>query len=113
MSKKTLAAAEAKAREIVNKFSAGAVAASFIPGSTLILAGADVVMINEISKAFGCGTAEADAFVASAAASAAGKTAANLLLEFVPFVKQAVAGGGTKALGELAINYFRDRSPYA
>ena len=108
----TLAEAEESARSIVNKFSVGAVAASVVPGSTFLLMGADAVMVNEISKAFGCGTAEADAFVASAAASAVGKTAANLFLEFVPFVKQAVAGAGTKALGEAAISYFKARSPY-
>jgi uncharacterized protein (DUF697 family) len=104
--------AEETARDIVNKFTAGAVGVSLLPGSGFALGAADVLLVNEISKAFGCGTAEADAFIASAVMTAAGKTAVNLLLEVVPLVKQVVAGAGTKALGEAAISYFRSRSPY-
>lgn len=108
----TLLEAEQAARLIVNKFSLGAVGASVIPGSTIILVGADAVMVNEISHAFGCGRAEGEAFLASVAAGAAGKAAASALLELVPGAKQIVAGVGTKALGEAAIAYFRTKSPY-
>lgn len=108
----TLREAEKKARSIVNKFSGGAVLASIVPGSTVLLMGADLVLVNEISKAFGCGSAEAEAFIASAAVTAVGKTAANALLEFIPVAKQIVAGAGTKALGEAAIKYFKGKSPY-
>lgn len=108
----TLAEAEKSARSIVNKFTIGATGASFIPGSTVILMGADALMVNEISKAFGLGSAEAQAFIASVAAGAAGKTAANALLEFIPGAKQVVAAAGTKVLGEAAIAYCKAKSPY-
>ena len=107
-----LQSATEKARSIVNKFTLGATGAAFIPGSTLLLAGADVVMVNEIAKAFGCDKVEAEAFIASIAATVAGKTAANALLEFIPLAKNVVAGVGTKALGEAAIQYFKPKSPY-
>ena len=43
----TLSEAEDNARSIVNKFTLGAVGASFVPGSTLILVGADALMVKD------------------------------------------------------------------
>ena len=108
----TLSEAEESARSIVNKFCVGAVGASFVPGSTVILVGADAIMVNEIAKTFGCNSAQAEAFIASIATTAVAKTALNVVLEFLPIAKQIVAGTGTKALGEASIAYFKGKSPY-
>jgi hypothetical protein len=108
----SLREAEENARSIVNKFTAGAIGASFVPGSTLILVAADAAMVNEIAICFGCGSGVAEGFIASLATTAAAKTGLNAILEFIPVAKQIVAGTGTKALGELAIQFFKSKSPY-
>ena len=108
----SLKEAEDNARSIVNKFTVGAIGASFVPGSTLILVGADALMVNEIAQCFGCGSGVAEGFIASLATTAVAKTGLNFLLEFIPVAKQLVAGTGTKVLGELAIQFFKSKSPY-
>lgn len=46
----TLKSAERTARTIVNKWSAGAVAVGWIPGSTLALGAADYAMIQQVAE---------------------------------------------------------------
>ncbi|GAB4009234.1 hypothetical protein GCM10028808_17190 [Spirosoma migulaei] len=106
--------AEKKAREIVNKWSAGATAVSWIPGSSLALGFADFGMIRSVAQAFEVTDFNEEAVVASLGAGAAGRGAAEWL-SFIPgpgwIAKAVIAGGITKGLGEAVINYMKDRTP--
>lgn len=105
---------EKRAREVVNRWTAVAAGVSWIPGSTLLLAGADAKMINDIANIFEVRGVTAEQVLAAVGASVTGKTAAEAL-SFIPgpgwIAKGAVATGITKALGEAVIKYMKARSP--
>lgn len=111
----TLHEAEENARSIVNIWTGGAAAVSWVPGSTLVLGTADWAMINKVANAFGVKEYNKEAVVATVAACTGGKWAAEAL-SFIPVagwaVKAVIASGMTKALGEAVIRYFRNCSPY-
>jgi uncharacterized protein (DUF697 family) len=106
--------AEERARSIVNKWSAGAVAVSWVPGSALVLGAADYAMINAVAEAFQVKDFSMEQAIGVVAASATGLGLSEFL-SFVPvagwIVKAGIAGSVTKAMGEAVIAYFRDRSP--
>lgn len=112
----TLREAENEARKIVNAWSAGAAAVGWVPGSMLILAGADVLLVKDVAKAFGVHSYNLEEVTAAISASASGKVIAGELLSVIPVVgwaiKSGVAGGITKTVGEVLIAYMKDRSPY-
>src|SRR5439155_27185047 len=64
---KTLAEAERQARGIVNKWTATQAIAGWIPGSSLVFTGADLLMINQVAEAF-----EVKAFDPKSVAASAG-----------------------------------------
>lgn len=106
--------AEKKARSIVNKWSAGATAVGWVPGSMLALGAADFAMIQQVAETFEVKKYSTEQVVAMVSASFGGK----LLVEGLSFIpgpgwllKAAVAGGVTKSMGEATIKYFRERSP--
>jgi uncharacterized protein (DUF697 family) len=110
----TLAAAEDRAREVVNLWAAGAAAVGWIPGSTLFLAGGDVKLVNDIAAIFEVRGVSAESVIAAVGASVAGRGVSEFL-SLIPIagwlVKSAVASGVTKALGEGVIRYMKERSP--
>jgi uncharacterized protein (DUF697 family) len=112
---KTLIQAEEEARKIVNDRVAWAAGTGWIPGSTIVLAGMDVEMAQQISNTFGLPDSFVEPALAAVAASTIGKGASELL-HFIPFIgiviKAGVAGTVTKATGEGLISYFKNQSPY-
>jgi uncharacterized protein (DUF697 family) len=103
------------ARSLVNKWTAGAAAVSWVPGSTLVLGFADYAMIRAVAEAYGVDTYDKEAVVGVITAASSGKLAVELL-SFIPvfgwIAKAGIAAGITKAVGEAVINYFQERSPY-
>ncbi len=113
---RSLEQAEAEARRIVNGWTAGAAAIGWVPGSMLMLAAADVKLVNDVAKAFGVQTYSIEEVTAAVGATITGKVVAGELLSFLPglgwAIKSAVASGVTKAMGEAVLQYFKGRSPY-
>jgi uncharacterized protein (DUF697 family) len=111
---KTLRQAEQEAKDIVNKWAAGATAVSWVPFSSIVLTGADVMMVARVAAAFEVEGYSVEKATATAAASTGGRWLAEAC-SFVPgpgwFVKAIIAGGVTKAMGEAVIAYFRKESP--
>lgn len=111
---KTKKSAELQARAIVNKWVAGAVAVSWVPGSTLVLGTADYAMIRAVAGAFDVKHYDYEATVAVVACCVTGQGAAELL-DVLPglgwAIKAIIAGVLTKGAGEAVIAYFADRSP--
>lgn len=113
---RSLYEAEREARSIVNAWSVGAAGVGWIPGSMLILAGADMELVKDVAKAFGVQSYSFEEVSAAIGASVTGKIVAGEALSLFPglgwVAKSAVAGSVTKAVGEVIINYMRSRSPY-
>ena len=86
----------------------------FIPGATLLLAGADVKMVHDVAKAFDVKHYNIKERTAAIAATIAGKTASVALTVWFPVVGWAInadiAGSVTKAAGEIVIAHFKSKS---
>jgi uncharacterized protein (DUF697 family) len=110
---KTLLQAEKEAREIVNKWAAGATAVSWVPFSAIVLSGADVVMVSSVAAAFEVEGYNVQKVIATAAAGTTGRWLAESL-SFIPgpgwIAKAIIAGSITKGMGEGVIAYFRGES---
>jgi len=109
--------AENEARKVVNDWSTAAAALGWLPGSQYFLAGADLKMVKNIADIFKVKHYNAAQITATMAASIGGKTVAHTLLDFVPIagqiIKSGTAAAVTKGLGEIVIEYFKERSPLA
>lgn len=109
-----LAIAEIEARRIVNGWSVAAAAVGWVPGSMLLLAAADVKLVNDVARAFNVKSYGLEEVASAMGASVTGKIIAGELLTFIPIVgwaiKSSVAASVTKAMGETLIKYFRTRS---
>jgi uncharacterized protein (DUF697 family) len=115
---KTRTQAEAEARKTVNRWATTQAFTGWIPGSTLVFTGTDLVMINQVAAAFGVETFDPKNVAASVGGVVSSSLAANVIAEgvgIVPIfgwaVKSAMMGGKAKAIGEAVIAYFRDQSP--
>jgi uncharacterized protein (DUF697 family) len=110
---KTLQQAEREAKEIVRKWSTGVMAVSWVPFSSIVLTGADVMMVARVAAAFEVEGYSLEKATATAAASTGGRWLAEAC-SFVPgpgwIVKAIIAGGVTKAMGEAVIAYFCNES---
>lgn len=110
---KTLTQAEKEAKDIVNSWSVGATAVSWVPFSALVLGGADTLMITSVAAAFEVTGYDPQKVGAAVAASISGRWLAETL-SFIPgpewIVKAMIAGGITKGMGEGVIAYFRGQS---
>lgn len=116
--RKTLAQAEAEAQLIVNNWAAGALLTGWIPGSTLFLTGADVVMFTQVATAFEVGAFDQDAAMTTIGASVASGVTGSLIAEgigMIPVVGWAVKSGvmslKAKILGDAVLAYFKGLSP--
>lgn len=101
--------AEKKARELVNKWCAGATVAGLIPGAGLVLTAGDYVLAKNVANIFGVVDTNAESTMAAIAGSFAGRAAAAVL-SFIPGINAAVAGVTTKAVGEAVINHYKSLS---
>lgn len=110
----TLEEAEKKARVVVKNWSIAATAVSWIPGSAIVLSGADIVLIKNVADAFEVKDYNVVAAIGATGAAAGGKMLAESC-SVVPIAgwiaKAVIAGSITKALGEGLIAYFKGQSP--
>lgn len=116
--KRTKAEAERLAEKIVGNWATGAGLTGWIPGSALVLAGGDMVMIRQVANAFGVDEIDEDAIKVHLGGLAASVVGGSVLLEaagLVPIVGWAVKGaamaGKAKVIGDAVIGYYRERSP--
>ncbi|MEM6281352.1 MAG: hypothetical protein AAF787_04090 [Chloroflexota bacterium] len=115
---KTKAQAEAEARKIVSDWVKGAVLTGWIPGSALVLTGADYVMMEQVARTFEVAAFDKDHALQSIGTLAASGAAGGVIGEaigVVPVIGWAVKSGmmGAKAhlIGNAIIEYFKERSP--
>lgn len=115
---KTKAQAEENARKIVSDWVKGAVLTGWIPGSALILTGADYVMLEQVAREFEVESFDKDNAFQSIGTIAASGVAGGVIGEavgIVPVIGWAVKSGmmGMKAklIGDATIDYFKKRSP--
>ena len=113
----TKAEAERRARRIVDNWAKAALFTGWIPGSTLVLGGGDILMIRQVGEAFGIPAFDEDALKAhlgGVLGSLAGGAVAEAI-GVVPVIGWAVKSYALKmkadALGKAIIDYFRQRSP--
>jgi uncharacterized protein (DUF697 family) len=86
----------------------------WIPASTVLLAGADIKLVNDLARIFQVQGVSAESVLAAVGASIVGQGASEFL-SAIPvagwIIKGAVATGVTKSLGEAVIIYMRQRTP--
>src|SRR5207237_9532073 len=107
---KTRAEAEAQARGIVNRWSATQAAAGWIPGSTLVFTGTDLLMINQVADVFEVKGFDPKVVAASVGGAVGSSVAGSVIAEGVGIipvfgwaVKSALMAGKAKAIGEAVI----------
>jgi uncharacterized protein (DUF697 family) len=115
---RTKAEAQSRAEEIVSSWVTGAALTGWIPGSTIFLAGANMVMIRKVADTFGVGffdEAAVKAHLGGVAGAAVGGSIAGEALTFIPLVgpilKAGALAGTAKLIGAAVIEYFYDESP--
>ncbi|MDZ4766938.1 MAG: hypothetical protein SGI73_20555 [Chloroflexota bacterium] len=115
---KTLAQAEQEARTLVNNWTMGALVTAWIPGSTLFLTGADLVMIRQVALAFAIPTFDEGAALTTISGTVASGIAGSLIAEGVGLipvvgwvVKSGLMAGKAKLLGDSVVDYFKTLSP--
>ena len=113
----TKADAERRARRIVDNWAKAALFTGWIPGSTLVLGGGDILMIRQVGEAFGIPAFDEDALKAHLG-GVLGSVAGGIVAEgigVVPIIGWAVKSYTlhvkADALGKAVIDYFRPRSP--
>ena len=112
----SLITAEIRARGIINNWSIGAIAAGWMPGSTIILAGMDWKMIASVANVFEVQLDADDTkrIGAITAAAVSGKLLSEGL-SLIPGIgwatKSMAAAAATKAIGEAVLLYCKARSP--
>jgi hypothetical protein len=113
-----LAEADRKAKNIVDNWTIGAAATGWLPGSTLIWTAGDLVMINQVAKAYHVKTFDEDhlrATVGGGVAAAIGGGAVIEVVGLIPVAGWAVKAAGMAAksrlIGKAVMEYFRERSP--
>jgi hypothetical protein len=114
---KTKKEAEIEARGIINGWSAAALLGGWIPGSSLVFTGADLVMINQIADAFDVKAFDQEAAMATISGAIVSGTAGAVIAEGVGIipvfgwaVKSAMMSVKARAIGEAVIDYFRNIS---
>lgn len=115
---RTKSEARQKAKNIVSNWVAGAALTGWIPGSTIFLAGGDMIMIRQVADAYGVGffdEAAIKAHLGGVVAASVGGIVAGEALNFIPLVGQILKAGAlagkAKIIGEAVIEYFEDISP--
>lgn len=110
---KTKSDAEREARKIVNKWTGVAAAVGWVPFSQFFLAPADYKMVSNVAKCFEVEDYDVESVLTAAAATVTGKTVYHTLLDFIPpawLLKSATASSITKVVGEMVIEYFKEKS---
>jgi hypothetical protein len=114
---KTKAQAEAAARKIVSDWVKGAVLTGWIPGSALILTGADYVMLEQVAREFEVESFDKDNAMQSIGTIAASGMAGGVIGEAIGLVpvigwavKSGMMGAKAKVIGDAVIEYFKKQS---
>jgi hypothetical protein len=113
----TKAEAEAQANRIVDRWAKTALLTGWIPGASIALGAADMVMIRQVGEAFGIPAFEEDALkthLGGVLGSIAGGVAAEAI-GIIPLIgwaaKSMTMHYKAQTIGKAVIDYFRDRSP--
>jgi hypothetical protein len=119
-STKTLAQAEENARKLVGDWVKGAVLTGWIPGSALVLTGADFVMLEQVAREFEVESFDKENAMQSIGTIAASGMAGGVIGEAVGLVpvigwavKSGMMGAKAKLIGDATIDYFKKKSPLA
>jgi hypothetical protein len=114
MGERTLAIADADAKKIVNQWVWVTGSVSWVPGSTFVLSGLDMKLYSDVAHAYQVTAYSVEGVIAAIAGGLTGRGFSELL-SFAPpigwIVKAGIAAGVTKAIGEIVIQYMRERSP--
>lgn len=115
---KTRKQAELEARDIVNRWATGALLTGWIPGSTLLLTGADLLMIRQVADVFEIPGFDENAALTTISGTVASGVAGSVIAEgvgWIPVVGWAVKSGmmsaKAKVIGDAVVNYFYQLSP--
>jgi hypothetical protein len=113
---KSLVQAEEEAMKIVAAATAAAAGVGWVPGSSLLLAGVDTILIKKVADAFGVKSYSVEQVAATAGKRYVGKAIATELLSLFPgpgwAIKSGVSSTMTAAAGALLIQYMKAKSPY-
>ena len=103
---------------LVDKWTTGAALTGWLPGSSLFLAGADMVMIRQVAETFavpGFDESAMKAHLGGLIGSAVGASAASEVAGLIPVIgwvgKSATMAAKAKIIGNAVIDYFEERSP--
>ena len=109
--------AERRARGIVDKWAKAALFTGWIPGATIALGAADMVMIRQVGDVFGIPAFDEDALkthlggVLGAAVGAVAAEAIGVIPLIGPVIKSVTMHAKAETIGKAVIDYFRQRSP--
>lgn len=114
---RTLQDADRDARNVISNWTTVGALAGWIPGSTLMLTGADIVMINQVANAYDVSAYDKDHLTEFLTGAVGGLVVGGFVSEaasFIPIVGWAVKSAGmaakTKVIGQEVKKYFRERS---
>lgn len=115
---KTKAEALKEAREAVNSWATGALLTGWIPGSTLLLAGADLLMMRQVARIFEIQEFDENVAITTISGTIASGVAGSVISEGVGFipvvgwiVKSGMMSAKAKILGDAVVGYFHKLSP--
>jgi len=115
---RTKANARQKAENIVSNWVKGAALTGWIPGSTIFLAGGDMIMIRQVADAFGVGffdESAVKAHLSGVVAASVGGIVAGEALNFIPIfgqiIKAGLMAGKANIIGQAVIDFFEEESP--
>ena len=111
---KTIKEADALAKPLVKRWVILAVGVSWVPGSTFVLGGVDLKIFSDLAKIYRIPNFNVDAMMAAIGGSLVGRgtaEAAAWAFGVGWLTNPFIAGGITKKLSDLIMNYMRDKSP--
>lgn len=114
---KTKAQAEKEAQKIVSDWVKGALLTGWIPGSALVLTGADFMMLEQVARVFEVEAFDKDTAMKSIGTIAASGVAGGVIGEAIGVVpvfgwaiKSGMMGMKARLIGNAVIDYFKDLS---
>lgn len=111
----SLAEATTEAKKLVAAAVGAAAGVGWMPGSSLLLGGIDIVLIKQVAAAFEVEDYSIEQVITTIGKRFAGKLLATELLSFIPgpgwAIKGGVAASVTGAAGALLVAYMKDKSP--
>lgn len=111
---KNIKEADALVRPLIDRWVIAAIAVSWVPGSTFVLAGVDYRLFRDIAKVYQIPNFSVDAMWVAVGGTAVGRGAAEAtgwLFGVGWLTNPIVAGFVTKKLADAIMDYMREESP--